>query len=970
MRSNDVGLAVALGSALVLATSALVQSQTSDTQSVAASDGPGGQAWWTTGNKLAVGASADTTSKVWFTVAKGITSEVFYPRLDIPNMEDMQYVVTDGSTFVDLERDATSHQVSMPAENALEYTVTNTDKRPSPKYRITNTYITDPSRDTLLIRTRFVSLDGGAYRLYLLANPSIAGGGANNSAWWDGTHSALMASGTVGSPVAIVSALKVGSPNGFVANDNGFAAMASDCNVELQKNMALVTRFDSASNGNVVQCGQIGNVGADTTFTVALGFGGDSASALAAADGSLAAGFPDREAAYQKGWSDYVGGLRLAPASVSTDTLRRRVYYVAAMALHAAEDKTFRGASVAGFGTPWGDSVSGNQPGDGYHRVWGRDLYQQATGLIAAGDPSQALRMAQFLWNSQFIAAWTPGSGPPYAPGSLPRYSPVSGSGGATASDLGCCEQLDQEGFAILLAWMTSLTDNATYQRIKTTADHIVASGPATTERWEEQSGRSPSSIAAAIAGLVAAADIARQNGDPASAALWEKTAGSWRSSLAGWTFSTDGYWGGHSYFERINPVRNSSDPPQDPNGPQTLSFDDGSFYAHDVADFGFLDLVRLGVVAPNDANVSASLSPSASASDSNSIVQVTTPNGDIYFHRYNHDSYGESNADCSGWPAKGSDRHGRLWPVLSGERGEFELANSRSANVYLQSMADAANDGYFVPEQVWDRFDFGLRPSRLLSRPADGQRRSAQLGRGPIPASRPVDRRRLRRRHAIGRQGDISRRGSDPRRRRQVRRRRRREHEQRLGDPDPDVQRRGRTKLDMEQRRRHAAGARQVHGRHRRRDRQRNAGPAVGLQRLGRSGMALATAEPPSEPAVRPLLGRRGRRRRRRDAAPDLGLRRYGGSGLAPALNWIADGGVTRCDINGSTSSANAEWRDRPASSTSNPRPRRPHGRGDGRIAMDASAAIARGVRNDRKWRIRRVRASSAIQCFGLVPG
>ena len=88
----------------------------------------------------------------------------------------MQYVVTDGSTFVDLERDATSHQISMPAENALEYIVTNTDKRPSPKYRITNTYITDNNRDTLLIRTRFESLDGGAYQLYLHANPSIAGG--------------------------------------------------------------------------------------------------------------------------------------------------------------------------------------------------------------------------------------------------------------------------------------------------------------------------------------------------------------------------------------------------------------------------------------------------------------------------------------------------------------------------------------------------------------------------------------------------------------------------------------------------------------------------------------------------------------------------------------------------------------------------------------------------------------------------
>ena len=294
MRCNDV-LSVALGLALVLARPALVQSQTSGVSTVAAGDGPGGAASWTTGNKLAVGASAGTDSKVWFTVAKGITSEIFYPRLDVPNMEDMQYIITDGSTFVDLERDATSHVISMPTEDALEYIVTNTDKRQSPKYRITNTYVTDPSRDTLLIRTRFESLDGGVYRLYLHANPSIAGGGANNSAWWDGTHSALMASGTrtlFGSPMTIVSALKVASPNGFVANDNGFATVASDCDVELHKDMALVTQFDSASNGNVVQCGEIGAVGADTTFTVALGYGGDAASALAAAEGSLCSRIP------------------------------------------------------------------------------------------------------------------------------------------------------------------------------------------------------------------------------------------------------------------------------------------------------------------------------------------------------------------------------------------------------------------------------------------------------------------------------------------------------------------------------------------------------------------------------------------------------------------------------------------------------------------------------------------------------
>jgi len=704
MRCNDVGLNVALGLMLVLTTPTLAVAQAPGATSTAASDGPGGQARWTTGNKLVVGASADTTSRVWFTVAKGITSEVFYPRLDVPNMEDMQYIITDGSTLVDLERDATNHQISMPVENALEYTVTNTDKRPTPKYRITNTYIADPSRDTLMIHTRFESLDGGVYRLYLLANPSMAGGGANNDGWWDATHSALMSRGTrtlFGSPVTIVSALKVASPNGFVASDTGFTTKGSDCLVELRNNKTLVSRFDSASNGNVVQCGEIGGVGADTMFTVALGYGGDAATALAAARESLAAGFSDRETAYRKGWSDYVDGLRPPPASVASDALRRRVYYVAAMALHAAEDKTFHGASVAGFATPWGDFVNGDGLNDGYHRVWGRDLYEQATGLIAAGAFSQALRMAQFLWNSQFISAATPGDGTTYAPGALPRYSPVSGSGAATAKDLGCCEQLDQEGFAILLAWMTGLTDNLTYQKIKTTADHIVATGPATTERWEEQFGQSPSSIAAIIAGLVAAADIARQNGDPASAVRWESTADSWRSSLADRTFTTDGFWDGHRYYERI-------DPAQDPNGPEKLHFNEGDFFAHDVADFGFLDLVRLGVVAPDDANVSMSLAPSASASDGNSVVQVTTPNGDIYFHRYNHDSYGESNSDCTGWPANpnAANRYGRFWPVLSGERGEYELANGRSAAIYLQSMADAANDGYFVPEQVWDRAD------------------------------------------------------------------------------------------------------------------------------------------------------------------------------------------------------------------------------------------------------------------------
>src|SRR5919205_155693 len=567
-----------------------------------AADGPGNAASWATGNKVALGTSATTTSKVWFTAAKGITSEVFYPRADVPNMQDMQYVVTDGSTFVDLERDATNHVVSMPDEKSLEYTVTNTAK--SGKYKITNTYVTDPAQNTLMIQTRF------------------------------------------GSPLTVDSALKVSA--GFVAHDDGFSGRASDCYVDLSADKVLNNQFDNVSGtGNVVQCGQI-SVGSDTTFTVALGYGSSASSAVAAANASLASGFASVESSYRSGWNSYVNGLKPAPASVSTDTLRRRAYYVALMALHAAEDKTYPGASVAGLATPWGDFTNGDSLNDGYHRVWGRDLYQQATGLLAAGDSAQAKRMAQFMWSNQYISVSTPGDGTTYPPGSFPRYSPVSGIAGASPQQLGCCEQLDQDSFAILLAWATGLTDSATYAKVKTTANHIQSSGPDTTERWEEQFGKSPSSIAAEIAGLLAAADLARANGDTTSASSWEATADSWRSSLAGWKYTTSGFWGAHSYYERLDMTSN-------PNDGECITFQEGCFYAHDVTDFGFLDLVRLGERLPGDSNVSTSISPTAAASDGNSTMQVTAANGDVYFHRYPHDNYGESNTDCSGWPANGS---------------------------------------------------------------------------------------------------------------------------------------------------------------------------------------------------------------------------------------------------------------------------------------------------------------------------
>lgn len=689
---------------------------------------PGGGSSWTTGDKVALGTATNAASKVWFTVAKGVTSEVFYPRTDVSDVQDLQYVVTDGSSFADLERDATTHTVSMPDEKSPEYTVTNTAT--SGRYRLTETYVTDPSRSTLMVKTRFQSLDGGSYQLYALFNPSLAGSGGNDTGAWDASNGVLVASdgqAVFGSTVA--SALK--SSAGFTTHTSGYSATSSDALTDLRANKHLTGQYDTANSaGNIVQAGQV-PVGADTTFTLALGFGADRATAASTANASLSSGFAAAESSYGSGWHSYLSG-ETVPASVSGDTLLRRTYLVGLMTLHGLEDKTFPGANVASLATPWGDYVDGSALNDGYHRVWARDLYQQATALLAAGDTGQAKRMAQWLWNNQQITAWTPGDGVTYGPGSFPRYSPVGGVSGATPQQLGCCEQLDEDAFPIVLAWQTGLTDAATWSKIKLTADHIVSFGPATPgERWEEQSGVSPSTVAAEIAGLVCAGDIARRNGDTASATTYENTADSWRNSLDGWTFTTTGYFGDHSYYERIEHDTN-------PNDTYSRTFADGTWWERDIVDGGFLDLVRLGVRPASYGDVTASL-PELDAVDS-----VTAPNGDVYYHRYNHDSYGESQDDGTGWPANHGHPTGRAWSLLSGERGEYELAAGRPATAQLKAMADSANDGYLIPEQVWDRTDqYGFTFGKATGSASPLAWAEAQFVRlaQSIDAGRPVER-------------------------------------------------------------------------------------------------------------------------------------------------------------------------------------------------------------------------------------
>ena len=141
---------------------------------------PGATARWTTGAKDGLGTSTTTASKVWYTLADGVLTEVYYPRVDVADSRALELVVSDGRTFTDRESDGTTHEIELVTDSALIYRQVNTDVQR--RYRITKTYITDPLRATVLVDVRFQSLDGGRYSVYALYDPALNNSGRHDSA--------------------------------------------------------------------------------------------------------------------------------------------------------------------------------------------------------------------------------------------------------------------------------------------------------------------------------------------------------------------------------------------------------------------------------------------------------------------------------------------------------------------------------------------------------------------------------------------------------------------------------------------------------------------------------------------------------------------------------------------------------------------------------------------------------------------
>ena len=459
---------------------------------------PGSKADFAPADKHGFGTSRTLASKVWFTLESGELTEVYYPRLDTPSYRDLQFVVTDGHSFVEREQDSTVQRTVRTDQGSLTYRQVNTDK--AHRWRLTKTYVTDPSRSTVSIDVRFTSLTGRPYHVYVLADPALSNNGDDDT----GTcaNSALVATDS-SSAAALI------AQPGFTRASCGYKD-TSDGWTDLSGHRRMAWDYASAPDGNVVQTGRTELTGlrGHRQLTLALGFGANAADATATARGSLAAGFGRLATRYAAGWHAYLASLKRPPSGLVT-AAERREYAVSAMVLAASEDKTYRGAYVASPTMPWAWGTGLQTPTGPYHLVWSRDLYEIATALIADGDVAGARRALHFLLFEQ-----------QQPDGSFPQNSDVTGA--PVLTNL----QLDEVADPIILAWQLGQHDPATWQHVKLAADFIVGwhddqghTAPYTPqERWENQAGYSPATISAEIAGLVCAAAIARQNGDPASA--------------------------------------------------------------------------------------------------------------------------------------------------------------------------------------------------------------------------------------------------------------------------------------------------------------------------------------------------------------------------------------------------------------------------------------------------------------------
>lgn len=637
---------------------------------------PGIEPRWTRGNKDGVGTAYSDGSEMWFTLWRGIITEVYYPTIDRPQLRDLQFLLTDGETFFHEERRDLTPVTERFSDHALGYKVTTTD--PEGRYSLRKEIISDPHLPCLLQSVRLQGESGFLRRLslYVLCAPHLEVGGKGNTGLvLDVAGRGVLAAEKGGVWLALAATAPLTRLScGYVGVSDGWQDLAADYKMDWE--------YDQAPNGNVALTGQIDQASRD--FVVGLAFGQSRSSAVTALLESLATPFEEHRSRFKRQWNRACRNI--LPLDEGTAG-QKILYHGSYSLLMGHEDKTYPGALIASLSIPWGES-RGDEDRGGYHLVWTRDLVNSALGLLAAGNTETPKRALIYLAVNQGEDGGFPQNfwidGTPYWHG----------------------VQLDEVAFPILLAWRLNaageLGDFDPYAMVMRAASYLIRHGPVTQqERWEEASGYSPSTLAATIAALVCAASFARERGNPATARFLEEYADFLECHVESWTVTTEGDLvpGLRRHYLRITPASvDDSRPGEDPNAgileltnqpPDTV----GGFPAKDIVDAGFLELVRYGIRRPDDPLIVDSLRVV------DEVLRVETPHGPCW-RRYNHDGYGQraDGAPYMGWG------QGRAWPLLTGERGHYELAAGRDPTPYLRAMEGFASPAGLLPEQIWDQ--------------------------------------------------------------------------------------------------------------------------------------------------------------------------------------------------------------------------------------------------------------------------
>ncbi|HLJ29417.1 MAG TPA: glycoside hydrolase family 15 protein [Candidatus Angelobacter sp.] len=640
---------------------------------------PGIPPTWSTSSKDGVGTAYATSSRVWFSLARGILTEAYYPTIDHPQIRDAQFLITDGATFFHEEKRDLATEVARLEAETLGYRCTSKD--PKGRYQLIKEVISDPHQSCVLVNTRFVVSEAwrGKLQIYFLLAPHLEVGGWGNSArridvagrqvllaWKSNTYLAL------------------GSSHGFHRSSCGFVGF-SDGWQDLNDNFKMDWEFDRAEDGNIAVMGEI-DLSRTEEFTVGIAFGDGWHAATSILTQSLAVPFAQHRARFIDQWKRICETLEpLDKASFDGGHL----YRTSRNLLLSHEDKTFAGAFIASASIPWGDAM-GDEDLGGYHLVWTRDMVNSALALLACGDKVTPLRALIYLACSQQLDGGFPQNfwvdGTPYWKG----------------------VQLDEVAFPIILAWRLwqadAVQDFDPYSLVKPAVRYLIEHGPITQqERWEECSGFSPSTLAATIAALICAAHFARSRGDEPLAKFVEEHADFVESHIESWTVTTQGSLVPEiqRHYIRILPVTlGETSPIEDPNlGTITIANTppgaQWQFPAKEIVDAGFLELVRYGIRKPGDPLIEDSLRVI------DAVLKVTTPGGPCW-RRYNHDGYGPhtDGKPYTGWG------EGRAWPLLAGERAHYELAAGRDVRPLIAALENFSTSSGMLPEQIWDRPD------------------------------------------------------------------------------------------------------------------------------------------------------------------------------------------------------------------------------------------------------------------------